>query len=75
MRVTRWVVTAALFLGALVAALGSSDTSDPSPGPMCRIGCPCGRACIDCNDTCHMEDLGGSVDETIGKEGSTEAPR
>lgn len=62
----RFIVTAFLFASAILASLASSDdkTGDPSPGPMCRIGCPCGHACIDCNDTCHMEDVGGSVDET-----------
>lgn len=62
----RTLITIVLLVGAALASLASSDDPAPSPGPMCRVGCPCGRACIDCNDTCHMEDQGGAETEDAG---------
>lgn len=33
---------------------GCSGGRSPSPGPMCRTGCPCGRSCISCDYVCRM---------------------
>lgn len=29
--------------------------SDITGGDSCKKGCPCGKACIDCSNTCHKE--------------------
>lgn len=40
-----------LLFGVMLAACGTGGGG----GPTCRNGCPCGRACISCSYTCHME--------------------
>lgn len=54
---------AVLLLAVLASAASDQGGDDDSSAPMCRKGCPCGNACIDCNDTCHKEDIGGMTDE------------
>jgi hypothetical protein len=44
----------ALVVGLLAVACGPSGSPIPSPSPMCRTGCPCGRSCISCELTCHV---------------------
>lgn len=45
---------------AFLVSLASCGPSGPDT-PTCRIGCPCGRTCISCEDQCHISPATGEV--------------
>jgi hypothetical protein len=62
------ICVSAVAFAAFVSMASDCESSSPPDGDRCRTGCPCGAACIDCDDTCHMDEgLTAEVDAGAAK--------
>lgn len=51
---SRWLLSGSVAVAVSVGLVCWSPVVVAQSGPVCRQGCPCGNACIDCSDTCRV---------------------
>lgn len=61
---TKYVVMIVVGLAGALALDACGGGS--GPGSRCRTGCPCGRSCISCSDTCRMGFSPFTIDDDAG---------